>query len=104
MASKKTAAKKTAKKKTAAKKKTTKKKAASSLAFQARWYGAKKAKATPAERAAEKLHHPAKFPSFARWQLAVEKVYGAHHVNWPQWALALLVQHVGADLKRAGYG
>ena len=77
-----------------------------SLAFQARWYGqAKKGhKPTAAEKATDKLHHPGKFSSFARWQLAMEKAYGPHHVNWPQWGLALLVQHVGADLKRAGYG
>jgi len=106
MAKKKTAAKKPAKK-TAAKKTAAKKKARPmSLAFQARWYGqAKKGhKPTAAEKATDRLHHPGKFSSFARWQLAMEKAYGPHHVNWPQWGLALLVQHVGADLKRAGYG
>ena len=59
---------------------------------------------TDEEKRVAKLHHPAKWASLARWQLAVERVYGPHHVDWPPWALALLVRHVGEDLKRAGYG
>lgn len=57
-------------------------------------------KPTKHDRIMEKLRHPSRWPSLARWQLAMERRYGVHHKDWPVWGLEALAKHVDADLAR----